>query len=331
MARIAFPCSRPKRLPACIVAGTVFAWLACAGSANTAPPIVPAASDPATILCKVDDAPITHGDLTLLLKEQNQKDPSAAVRIASVQVLIQRELALRSLKELGGAALAQVIQQRTEEAERTAAKRGLSLDDQAAQLGCDGPSLHRKLAWQAAWASFLRSRLNDTNLRRYFARHHSRYDGTKLRLSQIFLTPDPSTTSPNTPAEKLERLAKDLRALQPSAEPFATAAKEHSQSPSRDRGGEIGWIEAYGDVPPAVSEAVWSAEPGSIIGPVESPLGFHLLYVHERQAGEKTIDEIADQTLLRSDAASDLFQALVQRQPKPEIEWVDTTLQPPEL
>lgn len=63
---------------------------------------------------------------------------------------------------------------------------------------------------------------------------------------------------------------------------FATLAAKHSLDPkSKDNGGDLGWFTA-GRMLKGFSDAAFAAEPGTVVGPVETRVGFHVIEVLER-------------------------------------------------
>ncbi len=62
---------------------------------------------------------------------------------------------------------------------------------------------------------------------------------------------------------------------------FADLAKEHSSCPSGQRGGELGEF-GPGMMVREFDDVVFSAEVGTVQGPVKTQFGFHLLEVTSR-------------------------------------------------
>jgi peptidyl-prolyl cis-trans isomerase C len=63
---------------------------------------------------------------------------------------------------------------------------------------------------------------------------------------------------------------------------FAELAKKHSKCPSGRRGGDLGSF-GRGDMVPEFDEAVFAAKVGDVLGPVETPFGFHVVQVTSRE------------------------------------------------
>ena len=62
---------------------------------------------------------------------------------------------------------------------------------------------------------------------------------------------------------------------------FAALAKQHSSCPSGENGGDLGRFDP-GQMVPEFDKVVFSAEVGTVQGPVQTQFGFHLLEVTER-------------------------------------------------
>ena len=68
-----------------------------------------------------------------------------------------------------------------------------------------------------------------------------------------------------------------------AGESFALLAIEHSEGPSGQKGGDLGYFER-GQMVKEFDDVAFEAEPGSIVGPVETQFGLHLIKVEEHTA-----------------------------------------------
>ncbi|REJ34251.1 MAG: hypothetical protein DIU84_07985 [Bacillota bacterium] len=97
---------------------------------------------------------------------------------------------------------------------------------------------------------------------------------------------------PAVPARRIRvedrETAEDLiRQLEEGAD-FADLAREHStDTVSAENGGDLGWFTRGRMVEP-FEEAAFGAEPGAVVGPVETQFGFHVIEVLDKKA-ERTI------------------------------------------
>jgi len=93
-----------------------------------------------------------------------------------------------------------------------------------------------------------------------------------------------------------EEKANELKAQIEGGADFGEVAKANSSDTgSAVNGGDLGWF-GLGMMVKPFEEAVVAATPGSVVGPVQSDFGFHLIKVNEvRDAAKPTIDEVRDE------------------------------------
>ncbi len=101
-----------------------------------------------------------------------------------------------------------------------------------------------------------------------------------------------------------KELAEELKQKIDEGEDFAKLAEQHSECPSKKRGGDLGWFGKGAMVRP-FEVAAFSAQEGDIVGPLKTEFGWHLIYVYEIKddvdpdSGPPTGDEDADEKTLR--------------------------------
>ncbi len=65
-------------------------------------------------------------------------------------------------------------------------------------------------------------------------------------------------------------------------EKFAKAARRFSSCPSGENGGDLGFF-SKGMMVPEFETAAFSAKTGSVIGPIKTQFGYHLIHVTEKK------------------------------------------------
>lgn len=99
--------------------------------------------------------------------------------------------------------------------------------------------------------------------------------------------------------EKTKKKAADLRKeIVSSEKPFEEFAKEHSEGPSKAKGGDLGYFTANQMVKP-FSDAAFALEVGAVSEPVLTRFGYHLIKVEDKRGGDKAeFEEIKDKLKL---------------------------------
>ena len=100
---------------------------------------------------------------------------------------------------------------------------------------------------------------------------------------------------------------------------FAALAAELSDDPgSKARGGDLGLF-GRGDMVAPFEEAAFGAQPGEIVGPVETDFGFHLIEVLEKQPGG-TVDLEEAEEGIRSRLLAERAQTATEEKAKQIVE-----------
>lgn len=129
--------------------------------------------------------------------------------------------------------------------------------------------------------------ITDDEIRDYYEKNRERRytRPERVRASQILIG-----AADGNEAERAAARAKAeavlAQARQPGAD-FAALAREHSTDPSRGLGGDLGFFTRRGQQVDAVADAAFGLEVGQISEVVESPLGFHIIRLTDRQPGHQ--------------------------------------------
>jgi peptidyl-prolyl cis-trans isomerase C len=118
----------------------------------------------------------------------------------------------------------------------------------------------------------------------------------------------------NKDQEEKAEVVKDR--LQNGAD-FAELAKEFSQDPgSAENGGDLGCL-GKGETVPAFEKAIFKAEEGDIVGPVETEFGYHVIKVTDiRRKSTQPLSEVETQIReqLSTEQQAEEFSAWVRKQ-----------------
>ena len=94
---------------------------------------------------------------------------------------------------------------------------------------------------------------------------------------------------------------------------FAAEAKEHSDCPSGQEGGSLGWF-GRGMMVPEFDKVAFEMKKGEVSGVVSTQFGYHIIYkADEKGGGEQTLVDVHDQIkdLLRHEARGRAMDAFV--------------------
>ena len=78
--------------------------------------------------------------------------------------------------------------------------------------------------------------------------------------------------------DEANRLLKRIQ----DGEDFAEVAKRFSKCPSSKKGGDLGYF-GKGQMVPEFENVVFTHDKGSVIGPVKTQFGFHIIKVTDRK------------------------------------------------
>ncbi len=147
-----------------------------------------------------------------------------------------------------------------------------------------------------------REDLADNELRERYAREKERFrlpERARLREIIVIKPDDP------TKVEAARQRANDL-AAQARTGDFAKLAMTASDSGTKAKGGDLGEV-ARGELLPDLDKAVFNATAGTVLGPIESKSGWHILKVETRLPSEvPAFESVKDR--LRKDASEDAWQ-----------------------
>ncbi|MCW5212082.1 SurA N-terminal domain-containing protein [Desulfobulbus sp. TB] len=122
------------------------------------------------------------------------------------------------------------------------------------------------------------------------------------------------TNEGDTEADRTEKKGKAEEVLQlarTEGSDFSELAKEYSEGPTKERGGDLGFF-AQGRMVPAFDQAIFALQPDEISEVVETQFGYHIIKLEEiRPATVRTFEEVQDNlavTLKKQQAKALTFQ-----------------------
>lgn len=248
------------------------------------------------IVAVVNDDVITEADITAYLRAQLQdgeegdegegtRPPRAVARQrAMLDQLIEHRLILQEAKRAGlsadaGEVASQLEAMRSrfgsqEELQASLAASGLSLEGVREKIR--EQLLVRRLIDEKVRAGI---QVSPQEVARALQEQPElREPGEHVRAAHLLIR----VSDVRSEAEA-RALIEDLdRQIAAGAE-FSEIARRYSEDPSREDGGEMGWVQR-GELLPELDRALFALKEGERSAPLQTRLGFHLLRTEERQA-----------------------------------------------
>lgn len=129
----------------------------------------------------------------------------------------------------------------------------------------------------------------------HYEDHLSEYQQPeKVKARHILFKLDPK--APQDEVDKIRARAEEVlqKIKAPDATDFAEFAKEYSEGPSAEKGGDLGWF-VREDMVEDFSNVAFAMEKGQISDPVRTDYGFHIIKVEDKQPAKTiTLDEVRD-------------------------------------
>ena len=220
-------------------------------------------------------------------------DPQAKAYIEAqtLEQLIKRRLILSYLDANQAGVSEQDLTLALQRVEKQLATQNLTLKQHLEKTGLAEDEFRDALSWQIGWQSYLDRYLTEENLKRYFNQHRKQFDGTQLRVSQILIKVKPSDDA--AAWSRASQLALAIRAEVVGGKiAFVDAARQHSQSPSGKKGGDIGFISRDKPMPEGFSRAAFELGKDEVSQPVRSKFGIHLIQCVEIKPGDKQWSDV---------------------------------------
>jgi peptidyl-prolyl cis-trans isomerase C len=253
-------------------------------------PIIPS-GPPAQVVAKVNSRTITRGELDFTIKNVVQgnvpPEKQAEVRHSILNHLIDQELIYQK-------AVASKVE--VSPAELTASMAKVKADfpdekvftEQLAKDGMTPASIEAMVRHAMVIDKYVKStvigqvKVSAEDESAFYDQNKEKMKHPEqVRASHILLRVASGATAEQKAAQK----AKAMEALGKarSGSDFGALAREYSQDPSAQRGGDLGYF-AKGSMVPAFDQAAFALKTGTISDLVETVFGFHIIKVTDHRA-----------------------------------------------
>jgi len=176
-----------------------------------------------------------------------------------------------------------------EQLKQALTQQGLTLDSYRAQIRED-------IQRQQLISHEIRGKVNVTpeEVQRYYEAHKSEYSTPdKVQLAHIVFRLPPNA-SPEQVAAAMAKAEEVQGRLKKGAD-FGELAKEVSEDPSGQNGGELGWFKK-GEMLEPLEKGAETVKVGEVSAPIRTSVGVHIIKVEAREgASHQNLDEQAEQ------------------------------------
>lgn len=153
-------------------------------------------------------------------------------------------------------------------------------------IGSSANSLKRQIEGEMSWTRLLQRNVqpfvnvSTEEVTELYERLQASRGSPEFRLGEIYLSATPTTRE--AVAQNAQRIVDQLR----EGGSFVAYARQFSEASTAAVGGELGWIRLEQLQNPTLEQAASQLEPGQLLGPIEIPGGFSILYlIDKRQVG----------------------------------------------
>ena len=299
-----------------------FLLSAVAASAGEAPPAgsPPAPAPPEdSVLLVVNGEPLRASRLEGLMAPVRRMQPDSwqakHFREQALAFLVQEMLFDQYLRKIGYVPTAREM---TDELERkkkaydARRRKGQKpFEDELRARGitgkelCDNPTVGMRLSCH------VHGLVTKEDVARTFKEELPVLSGKEVCASHILV----STREAKTDAEKeaARKKAEDLLARVRAGEDFAGLARENSDCPSKDKGGDLGFFPRRGRMAEEFTAAAFALKKGEVSGVVESPFGFHVIKATDIHEGKEVrLADVRDDMLRKAveERATEIYRQL---------------------
>jgi len=251
------------------------------------------AAEPA-IVARVGDRKITRAELdrevqrainSSYFHKRLPEDVLEKLRGKELEALIHRDLDILGgydhgleppVRDAEGRRAAMEIQLGKERYERSLKINGWTREDHVHALAetLMGQEAHRRFVTD-------RARVTESAVRQAYEANPGRWKmPASLHLFHILLKVSPSAGDDEW--AKREDEARKIKTEAEAGTPFTELASKRSEGMYRIKGGDLGWVHK-GRLEPELEKAAWAARIDTVVGPIRTREGYHLLLVAERR------------------------------------------------
>lgn len=271
--------------------------------------------DPNKILATVNGENIIQKDVTQVISRFGSQIPEEQISAVTKQILdglITQKLLTQFIRENkiepSKTDIETEINKVREDIKSNPGLAGKTLEQVLESHGSSLDDLKRDITISLCLEKYLGKDLDDKKLKAYYEQNKAAYDGTEVRASHILL----DTRKMTTDAELNNALdkTKKIKAEATAGKDFAELAKQYSDCPSKEKGGDLGFFPRKGQMVEPFAAAAFALKVGQLSEPVKTNFGYHIIKVTEIKPGTAVKFDDIKQTV-KQDLLQEKAQVLI--------------------
>ena len=246
--------------------------------------------DSKKVVATVNGENISQTEVNQMLGRVGKQIPEEQIPAATKQILdglITQKLIMQFVKdskiEVSQAEIEKELNKVREDIKSNPGLEGKTLEQVLETHGRSIDNLKSDIVISLSLEKHLGKDIDDKKIKAYFDENKAAYDGSERRASHVLVDTREMKTDAEL-AQALEKIKK-IKAEVDSGKDFAEVAKQHSDCPSKDKGGDLSFFKRKGQMVEPFAAAAFALKVGQVSDPVKTPFGYHIIKVTEIKNG----------------------------------------------
>ncbi len=243
------------------------------------------------VLAMVNGENISQQDVDQILNKYANQIDSAQIPAVTKQILeglINEKLITQFIRDNKIEATKDEVEAEVkkvrEEIKSDPSTSGQTLEQVLGTHGSNIEEYKKTLALNISVERYLSKDLEDQKIKAYYDKNKFVYDDTEVKASHILVDTRKMKTEDEL-AKAKEKINK-AKAEVDAGKDFAEIAKQYSDCPSKEKGGDLGFFKRKGQMVEPFADAAFALKVGDISAPVKTNFGYHVIKVTEVKKGK---------------------------------------------
>ncbi len=267
------------------------------------------------ILATVNGENINQKDVNLMLSRfgnQISEEQLPAVTKQILDGLITQKLIMQFIKdnkiEPAKATIDTELNKVREEIKSNPSLANQTLEQVLESHGSSIDDLKKDITISLSLEKYLGKELDDQKLKAYFEQNKAVYDETEVKASHVLV--DTRTMKTDEELAQAKDKINKAKADVVAGKDFADIAKQYSDCPSKEKGGDLGFFKRKGQMVEPFAAAAFALKIGQTSDPIKTNFGYHIIKVTEiKQGKDVKFDDIKQN--VKQDILQEKAQVLI--------------------